>query len=254
MAKSTKSQKSDRQKVIDDIRRKQKSAETRQGRAILGVAIAIALVIVGIPAYLYVFEPLWEQNKYSGEPLAEIGGPASVCGKITTKNAVGSGEHRATGEQITYEDAPPAFGPHWNEGGVAPVPIEERFYTDDTRPELEALVHNLEHGFTILWYDETAAGDSEMLGQIKAIADRLNDSDTNNRLSFKAVPWTSDDGGDFPDGQHIALTHWSSDQATQTSEGVWQYCSEPSGEALEEFMKDYPYYDAPEPIGGYAGG
>ena len=36
-------------------------------------------------------------------------------------------------------------------------------------------------------------------------------------------------------------------------QGVWQYCSEPSGEALEAFMKEYPYYDAPEPIGGYAG-
>ncbi len=253
MAKTTKSAKSDRQKVIDDIRRKQKSAETRQGRAIVGVAIAIAVVIVGIPAYLYVFEPLWHQNKYSGKPLAEIGGSPSVCGDVITKDAEGSGEHRDESEQISYDDAPPAFGPHWNVGGVAPVPIEERFYNDDSRPELEQLVHNLEHGFTILWYDETAADNAEMMGQIKAIADRLNDSDTNNRLSFKAVPWTSDDGKDFPDGQHIALTHWSADQASGKSEGVWQYCSEPSGEALETFMKDYPYYDAPEPIGGYAG-
>ena len=40
------------------------------------------------------------------------------------------------------------------------MPIDERFYTKDSRPELEALVHNLEHGFTILWYDETAADDA----------------------------------------------------------------------------------------------
>jgi hypothetical protein len=132
--------------------------------------------------------------------------------------------------------------------------METRFYTKDTRPELEALVHNLEHGYTILWYDETAADDSTMLGEIKAIAKKLSASDTNNRLSFKAVPWTSDDGKDFPDGMHIALTHWSRDKKdTSKSQGVWQYCSEPSGAALDEFMKDHPYYDAPEPIGGYQG-
>jgi hypothetical protein len=252
VAKTTKSEKSDRQKVIDDIRRKQRSAEKRQGFVILAVCIAIALIIVVLAA----FNPVrawFEQQKYAGDPLADIGGPASVCGDITTKNAQGSGEHRTTGEQIEYDEAPPAFGPHWNEGGVAPVSIEERYYNDDSRPELEALVHNLEHGFTILWYDETAADDAATIGEIRAIAKKLSYSDTNNRLSFIAAPWTSEDGGDFPDGQHIAFTHWSADQATGKSKGVWQYCSEPSGEALEAFMAEYPYYDAPEPIGGYAG-
>ncbi len=252
MAKTTKSEKSERQKVIDDIRRKQKSAEKRQGRMILVVCIVVALVIVALAA----FNPIrtWlEQRKYNDKALAEIGSPASVCEDVTTKDATGQQDHRDQSEQITYEDAPPAFGPHWNVGGIAPVPIETRFYTKDTRPELEALVHNLEHGFTILWYDETAADDAGDLGAIKAIADKLGASDTNNRLSFKAVPWTKDDGKAFPDGMHIAFTHWTADQAAGTSKGVWQYCSNPSGEALQQFMKDYPYYDAPEPIGGYTG-
>lgn len=247
MAKTTKSEKSERQKVIDDIRRKQRSAESRQGAIIVGVCIAAALVIVGLAAYNPIRTWL-EQQKYDDEALSEIGGPASVCGEITTKDATGNQDHR-DGEQITYPESPPAFGPHW----PSPEPLEDRFYTADSRPELEVLIHNLEHGFTILWYDETAADDAETLGELKAISDRLNDSDTNNRLSFKAVPWTSEDGEPFPDGQHIAFTHWSADEETGKSTGVWQYCSEPSGEALEQFMKDYPYYDAPEPIGGYAG-
>ncbi len=247
MAKTTKSEKSDRQKVIDDIRRKQKSAEKRQGFMIVGICIVAAVVIVGVAA----FNPIrtWiEQKKYDDEALADIGGPASSCGEVSTKAAGGQSDHRE-GEQLTYPEAPPAFGPHWDQ----PDTIEDRFYTEDSRPELETLVHNLEHGFTILWYDEEAADAASTIGEIKAIADRLDDSDTNNRLSFKAVPWTSDDGEDFPDGQHIAFTHWSADQETGESEGVWQYCSEPSGEALEQFMKDYPYYDAPEPYGGYSG-
>lgn len=251
MAKSTKSEKSERQKVIEDIRRKQRSAEKRQGMMILVVCIAAAVIIVGLAA----FNPLrtwFEERKYADDALADIGAPASVCQEVTTKDATGSGDHRPTGEQITYEDAPVAFGSHWNEAGEAPVPINERFYNKSSRPELEALIHNLEHGFTILWYDETAAKDATTLAEIRAIAKKLSVSDTNNRLSFIAAPWTGDDGGSFPKGQHIAFTHWSAND-DGSSKGVWQYCSEPSGEALEQFMKDYPYYDAPEPIGGYVG-
>ena len=253
MAKTTKSEKSERQKLVDDIRRKQTRADQRQGRIIIGVCVAVAILLVGAAAYNPV-RSWFEQKKYEDKALSDIGAPASVCGDVTTKDATGSGDHRPEGEQITYDDAPPAFGPHWNVNGVAPVPMEDRFYSEDSRPELEALVHNLEHGFTILWYDETAADDSVMLGQIRAIAKKLSVSDTNNRLAFKAVPWTKDDGKAFPKGEHIAFTHWSADpKDSNKSFGSWQYCSEPSGAALEQFMKDHPYYDAPEPIGGYTG-
>ena len=241
MAKSTKTEKSDRQKVIDDIRRKQKSADQRQGMVIIGVCVLVALVIIGLAAY----NPIrtWiEKRQYAGQPLEEIGASADVCGEITTKKAQGSNDHRPFEEQITYEDTPPAFGPHWNEAGVAPAPINQRFYTTDSRPELESLIHNSEHGYNILWYDETAADSEEMIGEIKAIAATLDENDTNGRFKFKAVPWTDEDGGEFPDGQHIAFTHWTADQ-----EGVWQYCSEPSGEALQEFMEKYPFTDSPEP-------
>lgn len=241
MAKSTKTAKSDRQKVIDDIRRKQRGAEKRQGMIIVGVCIVVALLIIGLAAYNPVRSWL-EEKKYEDEALADIGASADVCGEITTKKAEGNQQHVDTGQQVTYDDAPPAFGAHWNESGVAPAPIDQRFYTPSERPELESLVHNLEHGYTVLWYDDTVADDATMLGEVKAIAAKLDDNDTNFRLKFKAVPWTDDDGEAFPDGQHVALTHWTADQ-----QGVWQYCSEPSGAALEEFMKEYPYTDTPEP-------
>jgi hypothetical protein len=242
VAKSTKTEKSERQKVIEDIRRKQMSADQRQGRVIVGVCVLVALVIIGLAAYNPV--RTWiEKQQYSGKPLEDIGASADVCGEITTKKAEGNNDHRPTGEQITYDDVPPAFGPHWNEAGVAPAPINERYYTDDTRPELESLMHNSEHGYTILWYDEEAADSASMIGEIKAIAATLDENDTNGRYKFKAVPWTDEDGEDFPDGQHIAFTHWTA----EPQEGVWQYCSEPSGEALQDFMKKYPFTNSPEP-------
>jgi hypothetical protein len=242
-----KAAKSDRQKVIDDIKKKQKGAEKRRGMMIVGVCVVIALLIVGAAAYRPVMN-WWELRQFNDVDLASIGAAADACGEVTTKAAEGSNDHRTTGEQITYGDAPVAFGPHWNEQGVAPAPIDDRFYTSDDRPELESLVHNLEHGYTILWYDETAAADGDTLVTIEGIAKKLDVSDTNFRFKFIAAPWTSADeeetGKKFPEGQHIAFTHW---KGGDKPVGVWQYCSEPSGEALETFMKDYPYTDSPEP-------
>ncbi|HWI42775.1 MAG TPA: DUF3105 domain-containing protein [Nocardioides sp.] len=248
MAKTSKTAKSDRQKVIDDIRRKQKRADNRQGMVIVGVCVLVALVIVGIAAWNPLHTAI-EKARYSGKDIADVGASAKSCAKPTEKEATGSGDHVPTGTPVDYKDAPPAFGAHWNESGVAPAPITDRFYTKDNRPELESLVHNSEHGYTILWYDQTIADDSSQLAQIKAIAATLDANDTNQRLKFKAVPWLKKDenGKSFPKGQHIAFTHWRLDSATQKQYGVWQYCSKTSGAALDAFMKKYPFTDAPEP-------
>jgi len=128
--------------------------------------------------------------------------------------------------------------------------MERKLYTTSDRPELGELVHNLEHGFTILWYDETIADSEAKMDVLRGIASKLQGT-TNLRDKFKAVPWTSEDGKAFPKGQHVAFTHWSlggvgeTDPAKQV--GVWQYCSDVSGAALETFMEDYPYMDSPEP-------
>ncbi len=245
--------KSDRQKVIDDVRRKERGADKRRGYAIVAVAVTLGLLIVGAAAYRPA-KDAYDSRSLAGRELAEIGAPASACGEIVTKDATGNNDHRPSSEQITYEDSPPAFGPHWNEQNLAPDPIGRRFYEADDRPELESLLHNSEHGYSLLWYDESVAQDDEQMDQIKAIAAKFDADDQNYRLKFKAIPWTAEDGGPFPEGQHVALTHWSvggidaAENAPQ--EGVWRYCSATSGEALADFMLDYPYFDSPEPVSG----
>lgn len=243
--------KSDRQKVIDDIRKKQKGADKRRGFMIVGVCVVVALLIIGAASY----RPLknaWDLRKFNDLDLASIGSAPSVCGKVETKPAEGNNDHIATNTPVVYENAPPAFGPHWNEFGVAPAPMERKFYTAADRPELESLVHNSEHGYTIVWYDETVADDTTALNELRAVAKKFPGSD-NYRYKFIAAPWTSEDedGATFPDGQHIAYTHWSVGGEGETDPskqvGVWQYCSEFSGAALETFMIDYPYLDSPEP-------
>ncbi len=242
--------KTDRQAVIDEMRKKQKSADRRRGTVIVTVCVLAAVGIIAA-AVVPILLDKREDSKLDGVALGKIGAAASTCQDITTKKAEGSSNHVPVDTPVDYADAPPAFGPHWNQQGVAPAAFSRKFYAAEDRPPLEALVHNLEHGYTILWYDETIADDAAALEDVEAIARKFGGDDFRNK--FIAAPWTADDenGATFPDGQHVAFTRWSSggngetDPAKQV--GVFQYCSEVSGDALASFMDEYPYTDSPEP-------
>ena len=243
MAKANKSNKDrDRRAVVEQMRRDQKKAERRRTIVVVSACVVVALVIVGLAAI-----PLIKQNSLTSGDLASIGASekAAACSPIQTKKANGNQDHKPQGTPISYDDAPPAFGPHW----PSPAPFARKFYTADDRPDVEFLVHNLEHGYSLLWYDDTIAKNSDQLAVVKAIAKKYEGS---QKLTdkFIAVPWTSKDGKAFPGGKHVALTHWSaggdpSDVSKQ--KGVWQYCGDPSGAVVQKFMKEYPYSDSPEP-------
>ncbi|MFT4286864.1 DUF3105 domain-containing protein [Nocardioides sp.] len=259
MAKKTAAQ-NNRRAVIDDIRKKQKGAEKRRGYAIVGVCTLIAILIVGAAAYQPV-KDWWDERQFDAVNLADIGAAASVCGEESYEASEGS-THVATGTQVTYNHAPPATGNHWNESGVAPLPMAKKFYGTEDRPELEQIVHNSEHGYNIIWYDETVAQDADEMSELRAIAAKFP-GDSNFRYKMLVVPWLASDaeevGSTFPDGQHIAFTHWSVDQTyidkltlaegetAPDAVGIYQYCSEVSGAAFKTFMKNHPYTDSSEP-------
>ena len=238
--KSTKDR--DRRAVVEQMRRDQKKAERRRTIVVVSACVVVALVIVGLAAI-----PLIKQNGLTSGDLANIGASekAAGCSPIQTKKANGNQNHKPQGTPISYDDAPPAFGPHW----PSPASFDRKFYTADDRPDVETLVHNLEHGYTLLWYDDTIAKSSDQLAVVKAIAKKYEGS---QKLTdkFIAAPWTSKDGKAFPGGKHVALTHWSAggDPSDVTKQkGIWQYCGDPSGAVVQKFMKEYPYSDSPEP-------
>ena len=246
-----KTAKTDRQAKIDQIRNEAKGAERRRGFVIVGVCVVIALLIVGSAWWVSgrPLEPQWfAERKFQKLNLDEIGASTAACQKVETKPA-GSSEHVPTDTPVSYKDSPPAFGAHWNEAGVAPAPIERHLYAEDDRPALESLVRNLEHGYTILWYDDTIAGDDEAVSQLDAIAGKFTD-DQNFRNSSSA-PWTSDDGDAFPDDQHVAITHWSAGGARRRGGIGRSGCggTAPTWRrgALEDFVLRAPYTDSPEP-------
>ncbi|WP_395656127.1 DUF3105 domain-containing protein [Nocardioides sp.] len=252
MAKSAKSPKSNRQAVLEEMRKKQRGGDRRRNFAIVGVCVLIAVGLLAA-AIVPIVKDKMDQRAIESKALDQIGAPASACQDIVTKKADGNQNHVPIGTPVDYTTAPPAFGAHWNEAGVAPAPFARKFYTTDDRPELEALVHNLEHGYTILWYDSTIADDSSAMDEVQAIAAKFDESGDNFRDKFIAAPWESSDenGKKFPEGQHVALTHWSAGGTGETDAtkqvGVFQYCSAPSGAALQTFMDKYPFSDTPEP-------
>ncbi len=243
MAKTTKER--DRRAVVEQLRRQQQRAERRRTVVVLSACLVVALLIIGAAAI-----PLLRKNAQQAKPLAELGVSASSagCQKIVTRKATGNQDHKPEGTVIDYPDAPPAFGPHY----PTPAPLTRKFYTAKDRPRIESVVHNLEHGYTLLWYDDTVAKNKDQLAVVKAIAAKFKGTKQTDK--FIALPWTAKDGKAFPSGTHIALTHWSAGGAAASAagevaqqKGIWQYCARPSGETVTTFTKDYPYSDSPEP-------
>jgi hypothetical protein len=237
MAKSNKDR--DRRAVIEQMRRDQQRAERRRTVVVISACAVVAVVIIALAAI-----PLLRQQKLANQALSSIGVSESgaACRDVVKKTATGNQEHKPQGTPIAYADAPPAFGPHW----PSPAPISRKFYTAQDRPQLEEVVHNLEHGYNLLWYDDTIAKDDKQLTAVKAIAAKFEGDKLTDK--FIALPWTAKDGKAFPGGAHVAMTHWFADpKDPKNQEGVWQYCGKVSGKVVSTFTKDYPYSDSPEP-------
>jgi hypothetical protein len=235
MANKPKSQQDrDRRAKVEAMRREQQSRERRKSLLFIVVAVVVGLGIVAaaaVPAYLK------NRNDPANQALASFGVAASAadCSDPTDDPATGGADHKEEGTRITYDEVPPSSGPHW---GQPAFPARE-FYTARDRPAMEQLVHNLEHGYTILWYDGTVRG--EQLQALKDIAKRARTEDgVGPRGKFIVSAW-DDSYGKFPAGKHVALSHWGA------KTGHRQLCGKVSGAVVASFIDRYPASDSPEP-------
>ncbi len=93
----------------------------------------------------------------------------------------------------TYNSDPPTSGPHY------PDEAKAGFYETNTyQYPAGYLVHNLEHGYVIFWYNCANLSEgacSELKSQIKAVMDEVNN------VKVIAYPW---DSIDVP----VVLTSW----------------------------------------------
>ena len=70
-------------------------------------------------------------------------------------------------------------------------------------------MHNLEHGYTVVWYRASAPQDQ--ITVLQQILKTFSSDDYDAAEKFIAAPWTDTDPAGFPDGKNVVLTRWTAD-------------------------------------------
>jgi hypothetical protein len=225
----------DRRAKVEAMRKAEQARERRKSMIFVFIAVLVGvglIAAVAIPSYLK------SQDDPKNKALSSFGVAASAasCGDVQTKDAGDSvGKHVADGTVEKYDTVPPSYGPHW----AQPAYPAREFYTTRDRPEMEQLVHNLEHGYTIVWYDKTIKG--AQLDELKDIATRARTEDAVGPTGKFIVSAWDNAYGTFPSGKHVGISHWSA------KAGNIQLCGKVSGAAVQSFIDDFPASDSPEP-------
>ncbi|MDN5727023.1 MAG: DUF3105 domain-containing protein [Propionibacteriales bacterium] len=233
-----------RRRQMADLQHKQQRSDRRRKFGVIGLCVALALAVLAWPTYKFV-----QTTIVQATPRHELGAPAAEAGCLPeeTSPATGNQQHVPDGDIVPYPRLPPDSGPHYNEWSE----FSEKFYTGKDRPPIEKLVHNLEHGYVVIWYADTM--DEPQRLQLQTLVNTYSLNNPSDKV--KAAPWSvGTDGGSFPDGSQLIMTRWVADPAEPTNEakqsGVRMACHTVSGEALEQFKEKYPATSAPEPNGG----
>ncbi|MBI2874264.1 MAG: DUF3105 domain-containing protein [Firmicutes bacterium] len=121
----------------------------------------IALFLLAAGAAVIGFT-VWPDAGPAENPLAE--NPGKRSSEIPGESFPDEGsEHIDIPQKVTYQTDPPTSGPHYS--GV----VRPGFHTETALPEL--LVHNLEHGNIVIYYDPEGASE-ETLKSLRELADR----------------------------------------------------------------------------------
>jgi len=240
VANKTKQAERDRRAKIEAMRKAEQAKERRKSMLFIIVAAVVGLGLVAaaaIPAYLD------SQNDPANKDLASFGvaRAAANCGSVINDPVTGSGTHVGPGTnqpnktKVDYAEVPPTSGEHFAQPAFPASP----FYTAADRPRMEQLVHNLEHGYTILWYDNTVT--DKQRDELSDLSESARETDAVGPGKKFIVSEWDDTYGDFPEGKHFALSHWGAKQ------GHRQLCGKLSGEVVAAFLDKFPATDAPEP-------
>ena len=134
---------------------------------------------------------------------------------------------------MKYTTIPPSHGPHF----AVPDVSGRDFYTAADRPALETLVHNLEHGYTILWYDGSKVKDTDPAQGRRRPGQQAQQSPPASSRSSSGTPAVARS----PRASRTPSSHWAKDA------GHRQLCGDLSGQAVVDFVKKYPASDTQEP-------
>jgi hypothetical protein len=187
----------------------------------IGGLLAVGVVVV-VVAVLASSAP----NPNAGIALPDDGG-AHVGVGVDCRDPAQQNDRTGCGSE-PYSSVPAASGPHWDPSGVANWGV----YTAP-QPETQ-LVHNLEHGGIVIWYDAEAL-DAAAVEQLAGYVRSRNSEGVGGRFKFILTPW----GGEDPLPSAVVATAWRYMLQLETADTS----------AIDGFARAH-YGDAPEPNGG----
>lgn len=196
-------EKQQRRAAEEERRREQQKAARKRNM----ITLLIAVVVLGVVVALVL------QNRTDDTELATVGRGKAGCGEIETHEIEGQEHVEVTPE---YGTNPPTSGNHLQ------TPASPGFFDEPVDPG--ALVHNMEHGQIVFWYDPEAP--QETIDAIEAVVDQEFEATV-------AVPWD-----DVESPYTFYMTAW----------GASQGCREVSQEVVNAFREQYQG-KGPEPVG-----
>jgi hypothetical protein len=196
--------KRERQKQRLQAKREQQQAEAKKARARRLVTFVVIGALVAAGIGLAVQRQVAQRAEQRAmaqraqEALADLG-----CTEITEMPNLGQGHLQGTAEALAanppdllYPDRPATSGQHMDgvvNTGVYDTLIDERL-----------LVHNLEHGYVLFWYDQDA--DEAQVERLRTWAQERIDGDFQKII---VAPWIGDA---LPDDAQFATVAWTARQ------------------------------------------
>ncbi|MFN2389080.1 MAG: DUF3105 domain-containing protein [Actinomycetota bacterium] len=182
-------------------RAEQQRAARRRNLVTVGIALLVAVLVIGAIV-------LQRQNEVDQTKVVEdIGSPADDgCGNVETFKEQSHDHIEVGAPHEPYSTTPPTSGDHYA------TPAEPGFYPTALPPE--QLVHNLEHGMIVIWYDPDAP---------RATIEKIEQLVAQEPEATVATPYDQ-----VEDPYEFVLTGWR---------GL-QRCVEPSQETVDNFRRE----------------
>ncbi len=218
---------------IEAAKRAAHAAERRRSWIWAGSALTAGVLLV-----LAVEIPRWTApTPIANRSLSQLGVSAksAACGTDTKRTVAAKGDVPPTDKAgkpsvIKYTEVPPTSGKSYSTGATAGT----HYYATGEGPTPQALVRNLQNGYTILWY--TAGLPKKQLDQLTYVGD--TGATLAPQEKFIVAPWDTKLGA-FPAGKNVALAAW----------GSVQFCGGVNGKTVQTFITNHPPAKAPSPTG-----
>jgi hypothetical protein len=195
----------DRRAKLDELRRQQRAAERRKNFLFIGSAVVVAVALIGAAVLFAVLKSNANAAKSKTGYTAPLTAAERTAGCTGVHNdpVPAGGQHVAAPIDYTKQK----YGD--TKGGTAPIPPsggehngvslgdKVLFYPLAQKPRPERAVHNLEHGYVVVWYDDKLPVDQVAKLQVLTSQPSLS--------RMLAVGWWQ---SDLPAGKHVVLTSW----------------------------------------------